>query len=127
MVADGELVGALCRIDQCADGSDHRQNAGDVALVEDVDGDAGANQIGDDIGLQVGEGQHQVRLQRQDLWNIGRDKRRYPRLLAPNPWRSHRVAGDADDAVLFAEQIQRLDGFLGETHDSARRELAHDE
>jgi len=39
--------------------------------------------------------------------------------------RPHRVAGNADDPVLLAEQIQGLDGFLGETDDPAGRELAH--
>src|SRR6202011_5734263 len=32
------------------------------------------------------------------------------------------IAGDADDAVLLAKQIQRFDSFFGEADDSARRE-----
>ena len=119
------MIGALGRADQRAEGADHRQNAGDVALVEDMDGDAGADQIGDDVSLQIREGENEVRLERQDFRNIGRDERRYPRLLAPDPRWPHRVAGDADDPVLFAKQVQRLDGFLGETHDPAGREVAH--
>ncbi len=39
--------------------------------------------------------------------------------------RPHRIAGDPDDPVLFAQQIQRLDGFLGETNDAAGWKLAH--
>ena len=49
------------------------------------------------------------------------DTRGFSRLT----WRPHRVTGDADDPVLLAEQIQRLDGFFGETDDPAGRELAH--
>ena len=63
--------------------------------------------------------------QREDLRNVRRDEGRHPRLLAPDPRRPHRIAGDADDAVLLAEQIQRLDGLFGETDDPAGRELAH--
>ncbi len=119
------MIGALGRTDQRAQGADHRQDARDVALVEDVDGDAGAHQVGDDGRLQIRESQHEVRLQRQDFRNVGRDERRYPRLLAPDLRRPHRIAGDADDPVLLAEQIQRLHGFLGETDDTAGREVVH--
>ena len=119
------MIGALRRTDQRAQRADHRQDAGDVALVEDMDGDAGADQIGDDVSLQIREGENEVRLERQDFRNVGRDERRYPRLLAPDPRRPHRIAGDADNPVLLAKQIKRLDGFFGETNDPAGRELAH--
>ena len=56
------MIGALGRADQRAERADHRQNARDVALVEDMDGDAGAHEVGCDIGLQVGEGEHEIRL-----------------------------------------------------------------
>ena len=127
LIAGGKLIGALGRADQRAQGADHRQNAGDVALVEDMDGDAGADQVGDDVGLQIRKSQHEVRLQREDFRNVRRDEGRHPRLLAPDPRRPHRVAGDADDAVLFAEQIQRLHGLFGEADDPAGRVLAHGE
>src|SRR6202022_2285458 len=126
LVASSKPRGALRRIDQRAQGADHRQDASDVALVEDMNGDAGADQIGDDISLQIREGENEVRLERQDFWNVRRDKCRYPRLLAPDLRRPHRVAGDADDPVLLAEQVQGLHGLFGETHDPAGRELMHD-
>ena len=126
LIAGCELIGAIGRTDQRAEGADHRQDAGDVALVEDMDRDAGANEIGNDLSLQIREGQNEVRLQRQDFRNVGRDERRHPRLLAPDPRRPHRIAGDADDAVLLAQEVQRLDGFLGEADDAAGREVAHD-
>src|SRR5207302_8350696 len=55
----GQLVGTRRRADDGTERADHRENAGEVALVEDVDGDARAHEIGDDTGLQVGEGQHE--------------------------------------------------------------------
>jgi hypothetical protein len=97
----------------------------DVALVEYMNGYSGADQFGRDIGLQVGKREHQIRLQRQDFWNVCRNKRGHPRLFAADPWRPHRIAGDADNAIPFTEQIQRLDGLFRETYDSAGRELAH--
>src|SRR6202022_3508716 len=125
LVTGSKPRGALRRIDQRAHGADHRQDARDVALVEDMDVDAGADQIGDDVSLQMREGENEVWLERQDFRNVRRDKRGHPRLLASDLRRPHRVAGDADDPVLLAEQIQRLDGFFGETHDPAGRELMH--
>jgi hypothetical protein len=122
-----KLVGTIRRSHQRADSADHPQNAGNIALIEDVDGCAGAHQVGDDVGLEVRERQHQVGLEREDFWDIGGDEGRDPRLLAAHPWRPHRIAGDADDAILLAEQIQGLDGFFGKTDDSAWRELAHNE
>ena len=123
LVTVRELIGAIGGADHRAERADHRQNAGDVALVEDVDRDARAHQIGDDVGLQIGEGEHEVRLERQDLRNVRRDEGRNPLLLAPHLRRPHRIAGDADDAVLLAEQIQRLHRFFGEADDAAGREV----
>lgn len=120
-----ELVGARRGTDQCAERTDHRKNAGDVALVEDVDRDAGANEIGDNVRLQVGEGQHEIGLEREDFWNVRGDEGGNPGFFAANAGRPHGVAGDADDAVLLAEQVQRFDGLFGQADDPAGRELAH--
>jgi hypothetical protein len=38
--------------------------------------------------------------------------------------RTHDVAGIADDAVLLAEQVERLDSLFSEAADSARRKHA---
>jgi hypothetical protein len=46
--------------DQAADGLDHAQRVVDAALVEGIDGHAGLDQVARDVGLQVGESQHQV-------------------------------------------------------------------
>ena len=59
------------RADQRAERADHRENAGDVALVEGVDRDVAADQFGGDVGLQVGERQHQIGLEREDLFDVG--------------------------------------------------------
>src|ERR1700690_2668880 len=91
-----------------------------------MDGDAGADQVGNDVSLQIREGENEVRLELEDFRNVGRNKRRYTGLLAPDPRRPHRVAGHADDPVLLAKQIKRLHSFFGETDDPAGRELAHD-
>ena len=105
-----------------AERSDHRQDAGDVALVEGMHGDIAADQLGGDIGLQIGEGENEIGLEREDLLEIGGDERGHPRLLLAHPRRPHRVAGDADDAALLAEQIERLHGLFGEADDALGRE-----
>ena len=126
LIAGCELIGFYGRTDQRAQRADHRQDARDVALVENMDGNAGAYKVGDDIGLQIREGENEVGLQRQDFRNVRRDKGRYPRLLAPDLRRAHRIAGDADNAVLLAQQIERFHRFFGEANNAAGRELAHD-
>ena len=62
-----ERVRLLGRADQRAERADHRQDAGDVALVEGMHRDVAADQFGDDVGLQVGERQDEVGLEREDL------------------------------------------------------------
>src|SRR4029079_15568944 len=122
---DCKPIGTPGRADHGAARADHREDAGDVALVEDVYGDARAHQIGDDVSLQIGERQHQIGLERENFRNVRGDEGGDPRLLAADLRRSHRVAGDTDDAVLLAEQIQRLDGLFSQADDPAGRELAH--
>ncbi len=94
-------------------------------MVEGMHCNTGLDQHCCDVGLQIRKGQHQVRLQRQNLVDIRRRERRDPRLLPPHLRRPHRVAGDADDPRVLAEQVQRLDGFLGEADDPARRKFFH--
>ena len=69
--------------------------------------------------------EHKIGLERQNLRNVRGDEGGNPRLLAADLRRPHRIAGDADDAVLLAEQIQRLDGLFGQADDPAGWELAH--
>ncbi len=118
----GERVGFFHRADQGAERADHVENAGDVALVEGMHIDIGADQFGDDIGLQIGEGQHQIGLKREDFRHVSGDEGGNARLFLAHPRRPHRVAGHADNAALFAEEIERLHGFLGQADDSLGRE-----
>lgn len=66
LVASGQLLGLVCCAHQSADGLDHRQNAGDIALIEGVDGDAGPDQLGRDLRLKIGEGGDEVGFERED-------------------------------------------------------------
>src|ERR1700730_2031328 len=53
------------RSDQSADGADHCENAGDVALVESMDGNAGADELCCDFRLEIGECEDKIRLERK--------------------------------------------------------------
>jgi len=46
-------------------------DAGDIALIERMDGNAGADQLCRDRRLEIGKGEDEVRLERKDLRNIG--------------------------------------------------------
>ena len=73
----------------------------------------------DEIRLQIGERQHEVRLQRLDLVELRVDERRHLR-LEPRLGRTDGVAGDADDAITLAEEVERLGRFFGQTDDARR-------
>ena len=89
-----------------------------------MDRDAGLGEFTHDVGLQVGEGQHQVGLQGEYLVEARRGEGADPR-LQPHFGRPHGIARDADDAVLLAQQIERLDRFLGEADQAAGRKMTH--
>src|SRR5262249_49313139 len=116
-----QRVGLAGHADQRAERADHVENAGDVALVEGMDRDVAADQLGGDVGLQVGEGENEVGLERKDFFKVGGDERRHPRLLPAHPRRPHRVAPDADDAPLLAQALKRLHGLFGEADDAFGR------
>lgn len=57
LVAAGQGVGPPARADQGADRADHGEDAGNVAVVEGVQGDAGPDEVGHDVRLQIEEGE----------------------------------------------------------------------
>ncbi len=63
LVTGGQRLRPVTGIDQGAHGADHREDAGYVPLVEQVDRNARAGEVGGDVRLQVGEGEHEVRRQ----------------------------------------------------------------
>ena len=79
------------RSDQSADGADHRENASDIALIESMDGNACADECCRDLPLEIGEGEDEIGLEREDLRNIGRGEGRNARLLAPDLRRPHGI------------------------------------
>ncbi len=81
---------------------DHGEDPGDVALVIAHHRHALAQQRGGDICLQIRKGQYQVGPQRQDPGDIGRGEGRDARLFLADPRGAHRIAGDPDNAILFA-------------------------
>ena len=78
-----------------------------------------ADELGGDVGLQIGEREDQVGRERLDLLEPRVDERRDARLL-PRLRRPHRVTGHADDPIAFAEQIQRLGRLFGQADDALR-------
>ena len=82
--------------------------------------DPSPDQPGGNVGLQVREGQHKIRVQRLDLLQIGAGERPHPRLFAPHPSGTDGIAGDPDNPVVLAKKIQRLDSFFGETNDPVK-------
>src|SRR5262249_19164163 len=98
---------------------------GHVALVERMDRDTGSDQLRRNRGLEVGERENQFGIEREDFRNIGRSEGRDSGLLAPDLRWPDSVAGDADNAMLLAEKIERFHRLFGETNDSRGRKAAH--
>jgi hypothetical protein len=112
------------RSDQSADSTDHRENPGDVALIESMDGNARADQLCRDLRLEIGKSEDEVRLERENLWNIGRGEGRNAWLLAPNLQRPHSITGYPDDAVLLTEKVERFARLLRQADDPGGWKLA---
>jgi hypothetical protein len=73
-------------------------------------------QLCGEIGLEIGEGEDEVGAERFDLVEAGIDERRDSRLRAGFRWTGH-VARHHHDALALAEEVERLDGLLGEADD----------
>ena len=114
----GERRGLRFAADHAAEHADHAQDLRDAAVIEEVHLDARARELGRDVGLQVREAEHEVRLEREDAVDLRAGECRHLRLLAPRPRRPHGEAGDADDARVLAEQVQRLRRLLGQADDA---------
>ena len=114
-----ERVALLGHADDAGEHADHLQDLGDAALVEGEDRVAALDEVVGDVGLQIGEREDQIRLERLDLLVAGVQERRDLRLLT-RLRRTHGVAGDADDTIALAEEVQRLGGFFGEADDAFR-------
>src|SRR6185437_7278289 len=90
------------------------------AMVADPHFDAGLHQFARDVGLDVGEPDRHVGLQREDLVDVRAGEGRNLRLLLARALRTHGESGNADDAVLFAEGVQDLGWFFREANDPSR-------
>ena len=96
---------------------DHLEDLFDGALIEDDDVDAGLDQILRDGGLEVGEADHEVGFEFQDLIDFGGSEGRDFGLQA-GFFGTAGVAGNADDAILLAQQVEGFGGLFGEADDS---------
>ena len=79
---------------------------------------SGSDEVGSDWCLKIGKGEDEVRLKCENFWDVCRGEGRDTRLLAPHLRRAHRIPGDADDAILLAKKVQRLDCFFRQADDA---------
>ena len=82
-------------------------------MIEDIHIDPAANQVSRNICLQVTKAEYKIRLEIQNLVDLGARKSGDFRLFLPGFWRAHSKSGDTDDPVLLAKKIQGLGRFLG--------------
>ncbi len=78
-----------------------------------------------DLCLKVRKRQNQIGIERKDLRDIRRREGRHTRLLATYLPRPHRISRYADDPILLAEKIERLDSLFGQADNPLRWEPAH--
>ncbi len=71
-IASCEIVRTAAHTNQGPNRPDHGENAGNVAMIEGVHRDTGADELGHDIGLQVREGEDEIRRESKNLRNIRR-------------------------------------------------------
>src|SRR5215469_7269602 len=111
-------MGSIDGTDESAERADHVENSGNISLIEGMHANPGADEGRDDLGLQIGKAENEIGLEREYFWNVGGDEGRDARLLFARLRRPDGVAGNADDTVLLAQQIERLGRFLSEAYDA---------
>jgi hypothetical protein len=72
-----ELPSPFARIDYCAQHPNHIEDPGDTSLIEGVQVESAANQIGGNVGLEIGECQDKIGLQGEDLVDVRRREGTY--------------------------------------------------
>ena len=95
-------------------------DAGDAAVVADPDLDAAADQLGGDIGLDIGKPDHEIRPELEDFVDLRGGEGADFRFLAARARRAHGETGDADDAMRLTERVKRLGGLFGQADDAFR-------
>jgi hypothetical protein len=108
----GEPLRFLLTADQAAEHRDHLQDLADAALVEDDDVHAAANELGAQVRLQVREREDEIRLELLDLVELRVDECGHFR-LEPRLGRPDSVAGNADNAIALAEEVERFSRLFG--------------
>ena len=89
----------LASTDQRTEPTDVIEDAVDAAVVADPDFHALLDQLRGDVGLDVGEPDHEIRLELQDLADLRAGERADLRLFPARDRRPHGEPADADDAV----------------------------
>src|SRR5690606_14241095 len=112
--------GAFVRAHQCTEPADVVEDAVDAAVVADPHLDTVADELGGDVGLDVGKADHEVRLELEDLADLRAGEGADLRLLLAGDRRPYGEAADADDAVLLAEGVQGFGRLLGQADDAPR-------
>ena len=79
-----------------------------------------ANEIGGNVGLQIGEAQDEVRLEVNDAPDLRAGERGDPRLLLARPCGPHGKARNTDDPPVLLEQVQGLGRLLCQADDALR-------
>ena len=85
--------------------------------------DPAAYEIGDDVGLQIGERENEVGFERDNLADVGGCESGDTRLLSPHARGAHGVAGYAHNPYLLTEELQCLHRFFRETRSDAAEDL----
>jgi len=117
--AGGKGLALFRDTDDAGEHENHVQDFFDAALIKSEYGDAARDELAHDIGLKVRKSEDQIGLDRHDFFEFRGDEGGDFRFPARLGW-TRGVTGDADDAVLLAQQVEGLSGFLGETGDAAR-------
>jgi hypothetical protein len=87
-----------------------------------MDRDTGFHEVGNDAGLQIGKGQHEIGLKREDFSDIGGDEGGDARLFPSYLRGPHGITRNAYNPGILAHKIERLYGFFGKADNPAGRE-----
>jgi hypothetical protein len=118
-------LAALPRADHGAEAAHIGEDARHRAMVADPHLDAAFDERLCDIGLDVGEADHKIRFEANDVIDPGAGEGRYFGLFSPRSCGSHGESGNAHDAIGFADGVEHFGRFLGQANNALGKGVGH--
>ncbi len=121
----GIAFATLPRTDHGAQPAHVGDDACHGAMVADPYLDAALDECLCDISLDVGEADHEIRFEPNDVIDPGAGEGRYFGFFFPRSCGSHGESGNAHDTIGFADGVEHFGRFLGQANNALGKGIEH--